>query len=104
MRIIMKTKLLILTLCTLALASCGNDPDKEYCFEVRYFVEYRGKGYGGASYYWCTEEQMKAEIVRKKEELIESGVPEEYITVSGKRVYNKSEAACPKLQPEDETE
>ena len=94
----------MLILCAMALASCSTDPNKEYCFEVRYFVEYRGSGHGETRYIWCTEEQMKAELEQTKEELIESGVPEEYITVSGRRVYNKSEAACPKLQPEDETE
>ena len=82
--------------------SCSTDPNKEYCFEVRYFVEYRGSGHGGTYYIWCTEEQMKAELELKKEELIESGVPEEYITVSGKRVYNKSTSECHRLYPETE--
>ena len=45
---------------------------------------------------------MKAELELKKEELIESGVPEEYITVSGKRAYNKSISQCPRLHPEIE--
>ena len=45
---------------------------------------------------------MKEELELKKEELIESGVPEEYITVSGKRVYNKSTSECPRLHPETE--
>ena len=98
MRIIMKTKLLILTLCTLALASCGNDPDKEYCFEVKVTVTYRdtyethsqSEGY----FMWCTEAQMEAEKEYLKEQKIESGVPEEFITVTGERVYNKSKAAC----------
>lgn len=98
----MKTKLFMLILCAMALTSCSTDPNKEYCFEVRYFVEYRGNGHGGTYYIWCTEEQMKAELELKKEELIESGVPEEYITVSGKRVYNKSISQCPRLHPEIE--
>ena len=98
MKTLMKTKLLILTLCTLALASCGNDPDKEYCFEVKVTVTYRdtyeihskSEGY----FMWCTEAQMEAEKEYLKEQKIESGVPEEFITVTGERVHNKSKAAC----------
>lgn len=86
------------------LASCSTDPNKEYCFEVRYTISDRGSAKGGAYYIWCTEEQMQAEVVREKETLIESGIPEENITVSGKRVHNVSQAACPKLQPSDESE
>ena len=99
----MKTKLFILALCAMALAACGMDPDKEYCFEVKVTVTYRdtyethskSEGY----FMWCTEAQMEAEKECLKEQKIESGVPEEFITVTGERVYNKSKAACPKLHP-----
>ncbi len=80
-------------LSTAMFMSCDNDPNVPRCWEVTMTVNVMGMPMKTSQYVWCTEAELEAEKQAIKEQQMQAGVSEDFITITSKRT-NKSQADC----------